>query len=489
MRSFTTVTLSNEISGKLYGPDRAFTGIFNTLGDSQVGDVVIRHWIDSNGIKMAHDRGVCSVITQELRGDAAALAAALDFPVIVVDKIEIASAFALKWAINKFASNSHRLVVTGTNGKSTTTHMIFHILKTSGKSVFTNTDSKSEFNTLIDPLVSKLISEFYLDSNHIKSSNSLNDDYLIIEVSEVQGWLDKIMQGHAFLMTQAINPEVVVITNVALDHIGLVDSIEDSFNEISGAVKALQRGYAVLNSDDPMVLRMAQFISPGVQKTCYGSNSNLYSSEKGIYYEGKLILERDKLPFKSSHFIENTLSAVAACIALKISLKNIKKGVYSYKPLERRFSILNHSPRIIDDFAHNPDGIQATIKSAAQSTSNQLWILCAIRGSRGTEINLHNAKALSHTIKELISHENSKLKIRIYLTSSRDVVDQLNTVTDQEKEIFLDTLNKNELNYKFFENLEDSLQDMVSNAHDEDTLLLIGAQGMDPASEILHKLI
>ncbi len=297
------------------------------------------------------------------------------------------------------------------------------------------------------------------------------------------------MQDHAFLMTQAINPELVVITNVALDHIGLIQSIEDSFKETSGAVKALKRGYAILNSDDPMVLRMAQFISPGVQKRYYGSNSNSYSRKNGIYYEGKLILERDKLPFKSSHFIENTLSAVAACIALKISLKNIKKGVYSYKPLERRFSILKHSPRIIDDFAHNPDGIQATIKSAAQSTPKQLWILCAIRGSRGTEINLHNAEALSHTIKELKRNENCKLKIRIYVTSSSDVVDQLNTVKDDEKAIFLDTLNKYELNYKFFENLEDSIQDMVTKAHDDDTLLLIGAQGMDPASEILQKLI
>ena len=89
----------------------------------------------------------------------------------------------------------------------------------------------------------------------------------------------------------------------------------------------------------------------------------------GIYFKKKLLIETDKLPFKSQHFIENTLSAISACISLELPLEDIVNGVTSYRALNRRFSIINESPRIIDDFAHNPDGIRATIKSAASLTN------------------------------------------------------------------------------------------------------------------------
>ena len=85
----------------------------------------------------------------------------------------------------------------------------------------TNTDSESEFNTLIDPMVSKLISD------EVTANGEL--DYLVIEVSEVQGWLGHLMKHHAALMSEAIRPEVAVITNIAMDHIGLVNSIEEVY--------------------------------------------------------------------------------------------------------------------------------------------------------------------------------------------------------------------------------------------------------------------
>ena len=65
---------------------------------------------------------------------------------------------------------------------------------------YTNTDAKSEFNTLIDPVVAKQIAEFeHLNGEKIEA--------MVVEVSEVQGWLDKLMKDHARLMTSAVDPQ------------------------------------------------------------------------------------------------------------------------------------------------------------------------------------------------------------------------------------------------------------------------------------------
>ncbi|WP_425438283.1 Mur ligase family protein [Methanobacterium alcaliphilum] len=474
------LTLSQQIKGKLIGNNKPINGFFNLLSDAKEGDVVIRHWVDETGIKIASEKNVSCFITQDPRGTAQKIAEELNLSLIIVDKIELANAFALKWTINEFARDSVRLVVTGTNGKSTTTHIIYNILKEGGFNVFTNTDSKSEFNTLIDPMVAKKLGDYCQDINGYNSQL----DYVVIEVSEVQGWFDKVMHDHALLMTRAIQPEVVVITNVAMDHIGLVNSIEEAFKEISGAIKALDKGCAILNQEDPQVMDMQQFLSQDSEIFTYGNNSKLQYKDHGIFYKDNLFLERSRLPFTSSHFIQNTLAAISACIYLEIPMDIIKRGVYNYKPLKRRFSILNTSPTIIDDFAHNPEGIKATIKSTAEITSGKLWIVCAIRGSRGDEINLINSKALVEAINEI-----HNLEINLIITNSAEAVDQNNTVKNHENRIFVNALENSKVNYSFYKRLDDSLRQVLLLADENDTILLIGAQGMDTAEKILNRFL
>ncbi|HEX3013622.1 MAG TPA: Mur ligase family protein, partial [Methanobacterium sp.] len=203
MKKLTTSIIAEKVEGTLTGPNKGMDGIFNILKDAQKGDAVIRHWIDETGVKIASQKGVSCIITQNPKGSAVKTAKELELPFIVTEKIELANAFAIKWALEKFAKDSLRVVVTGTNGKSTTTHMIYHILKEAGYSTYTNTDSESEFNTLIDPMVAKQIAEF-----------DAPIEAAVIEVSEVQGWLGDIMKDHAFIMTSAINPDAVVVTNV-----------------------------------------------------------------------------------------------------------------------------------------------------------------------------------------------------------------------------------------------------------------------------------
>ena len=143
--------------------------------------------------------------------------------------------------------------------------------------------------------------------------------------------------------------------------------------------------------------------------------------------------------------------------------------------------MLDTDPLIIDDFAHNPDGIIATIKSAAKMCKGVLYIVFAIRGSRGEAINRLNAEALVKGLEDI--------DYNLIVTSSAEAVDNLNTVKLVEKNIVLNTLTEHGLDYVFQENLYPALNYCIGSAEKIDTILLIGAQGMDPASKVLKKIV
>ena len=471
--------LADYVDGKIIGNNEffsidGFTGKFTFLNEAHTGDIVIRHWINAVGVEMAFNKNIACLITQTPKDGAIELAERLNFPLIITDKIELANAYALAHTIGKYSPGSTNIIITGTNGKSTTSHLIYHILNNAGYHVLTNTDSESEFNTLIDPMVSKLVYD------EVSKNGDL--DYLVIEVSEVQGWLNNLMKSHAALMSEAISPQVGVITNVAMDHIGLVNSIDDVFEEIKAVPKAIGDGITILNHDDELVRSLE------VQNPFYTSMSKI-DDENAVYFDGEDIVYRnnsilsiDELPFKGNHFIQNILSAIGACISLNIDMDDIVEGVKTYKALNRRFAKLNDAPLIYDDFAHNPDGIKATISETLKllPQNQKLHLVCAIRGSRGVEINQLNADALV---------ESMTGNINVYLSSSNDVVNESNFVKLKEREVFFNTLNKNNIEFTHFDNLNDCLLEVYKKADKKDIILLIGAQGMDPAKSLLDNII
>ncbi|MCQ2964646.1 MAG: UDP-N-acetylmuramyl peptide synthase, partial [archaeon] len=513
-KTFSISELAEAIDGKVYGLNdfycqSGFNGIFQTLNEAVSGDIVIRHWINEKGVEIAKDKDIACLITLNPTDDALEMAEKIKFPVIVVKKIQYATSFALKWTIENLVPNSKRVVVSGTNGKSTTSHMTHHILKNAGFNVFTNTDAESEFNTLIDPMVAKMISEQVIEAQDIDVReldyvadipNKSVFDYIVIEVSEVQGWGEELMKNHALIMSSAVNPEVGVVTNVAMDHIGLVKSIDEVFFETSGIVKAINKEAIVLNHDDNRVLNMLQFKNDNVDSfftsmdeesiSNYDApiNNKVYFSddENAIIVNGSPILNYDELPFSGEHFIRNILSSISACLALNLAIEDIISGVKSYKPLDRRFIRLSDEPIIIDDFAHNPDGVKATIRASSTLANdlgkNELYVVFGIRGSRGEELNGLISQAIAEVINEL-NNENDR-KIKLFLSSSIDYVNSLNTVKDFEKAIFTSTLEKNNVKYTHYDNLVDVLRDVYNLATKDDVILLIGAQGMDPAESV-----
>ena len=234
--------------------------------------------------------------------------------------------------------------------------------------------------------------------------------------------------------------------------------------------------------DDELVMKL------DVKNPFYTSMSEI-EEENSVYYNGEaiiynndVVLTNDELPFTSNHFIQNILSAIAATISLGLDINIIAESVKSYKPLDRRFTKLNDEPLILDDFAHNPDGIKATISETKKllGENQKLYVVCAIRGSRGVEINQLNVDAIVESMDN---------NIKLILSSSNDVVNNLNFVEDDERNVFFNTLNENNIEFTHYDNLKECLIETYNNADKKDIILLIGAQGMDPAESLLGDII
>lgn len=483
INKITASSLADKIDGVLYGPDIILSGNYTFLNKASENDIVIRHKINDKGIKIAKNKGVSCLITQNPQENAIDVAKKLDFSLIVTSHIEYATAYALKTSVNEYASNSFKMAVTGTNGKSTTTHILFTIFSDLGYNTYTNTDAESEGNTLIDPRVASEISDFYKSWKNI--------DVIALEVSEVQGWDDRLMENHAYQMISALGADVAIITNASMDHINLVNTFNHLLYEISGAANALndqnKESLLVLNYEDENIRKMGKIVedNPKVNVMYFGNydvNNTLsisYKEKVGIYSNNKLYVEEKDLPFTSAHFIQDIMAALAVCEYKHLNHDAVINSLRNYKPLARRFIKIKEHPVIIDDFAHNPSGIRLTIENGSKLGEN-LFVVNAIRGSRGDDINRKNAEALVESLK-------NKDNYTLILTCSVDVVNHLNTVLDSERNIFIKILEENNIDFILIDSLEESLLKVNNLASDNDVILLLGAQGMDPASKILTK--
>ncbi|MFI5130381.1 MAG: cyanophycin synthetase [Chitinophagales bacterium] len=265
------------------------------------------------------------------------------------------------------------IAVTGTNGKTTTTRLIAHIAKSSGKKVgYTTSDGVYIQNQMMmkGDCTGPVSSAFVLKDPTV--------DFAVLECA--RGGILKA--GLAFQ-----NCEVAVVTNVAADHIGLggIFSVKEM-----ARVKAVlpetvfPHGYAVLNADDDLVYAMKDGLdcnvalfsmdekNPRVKEhaadnglSCVYENGYV-TIMKGTWKIRVLPVKNIPLTFegKAIHNINNCLPAVLAAYLFRdITIEDIRTGLQTFIPSENLtpgrmnfFHFKNFT--VLADFAHNPHGLK-----------------------------------------------------------------------------------------------------------------------------------
>ena len=287
------------------------------------------------------------------------------------------------------------IAVSGTHGKTTTTSMISHILL--------------EGN--LDPTISvggilKAI------GGNIRVGHS---ETFITEACEYT---------NSFLH---FYPKIAVILNIEEDHLDFFKDLEDirhSFRQFAALLP--EDGTLVINGDITDYQEIYEGLPCGT--VTYGSSPEFdYSAERISYDENGHVsfdllrkgqcTDHVRLSVTGDHNVSNALAAIATADLLHIPMEVTKKGLLSFTGTDRRFEYKGefHGVTVVDDYAHHPTEIAATLKAAQHSPHNSVW--CVFQPHTYTR-----TKAFFHEFAEALSHADHLVLADIYAARETDTL-------------------------------------------------------------------
>lgn len=293
------------------------------------------------------------------------------------------------------------IAITGTNGKTTTTRLISHIVKNNGYRVgFTTSDGIYVQNSMMSKgdTTGPVSAEFILKDPTV--------EFAVLETA--RGGI--LRSGLGFGRC-----DVAVVTNIQEDHMGLSDihTLKDMANVKGVIVKAVKRdGYAVLNADNQYCVQIAKTADCNIAYFSLDENNPVIKEhcKKGgiaaIYENGYITIKKGEWKFrvekatnipltfggKVSFMIANAMAATLATYVYGFTIEDIKTNLETFIPSAAqtpgRMNIFNFKDyKVLIDFAHNPDGFRG-IKEflASVDSTHKIGIITGTGDRRDEDI-------------------------------------------------------------------------------------------------------
>ena len=293
----------------------------------------------------------------------------------VARKIPMLTRAELLGQLMKNYKNS--IAVSGTHGKTTTTSMISHIL----------------LEGELDPTIS-VGGILQAIGGNIRVGGS---ETFITEACEYT---------NSFLN---FFPKISIILNIEEDHLDFFKDIEDirhSFKQFAGLLP--KDGTLIINTDIDNYEEIFEGLNCNV--ITYGKSPHAIYRASNISYDDKGFASFDlmksgefidhiKLSVPGEHNVSNALASIALSKLLGIPMDTIKKGILSFTGTDRRFEYkgMLDDVTIIDDYAHHPTEIEATLKACTHYPHKDVWCIFQPHTYTRTKAFLHEfADALSH---------------------------------------------------------------------------------------------
>ncbi|MCX7773060.1 MAG: Mur ligase family protein, partial [Clostridia bacterium] len=277
-------------------------------------------------------------------------------------------------------------------------------------------------------------------------------------------------------------PPPAIVLNIDADHLDYfrdIDHIRSSFESFLGNVR--NPGIIVLNVDDPQTKMLSKTLTRPV--VTYGLNAEDadWSAENVTFTEGyasftvtykKTVWGKVRLSVPGLHNVSNALAAIAASHALGFSQISIVKGLERFKGTHRRLEDKGnaHGVRVMDDYAHHPTEIQATLTAARPLTSGHL--ICVFQPhtyTRTHELLDDFSRAFAQADTVVVTDIYAAREKDTGLISSRVLTDRINTNTG---------------NAVYISKFEDIVKYLSENASQGDLVLTMGAGNIYKAGEM-----
>jgi cyanophycin synthetase len=295
------------------------------------------------------------------------------------------------------------VMVTGTNGKTTTVRLLDHLVHSAGLTVaYTSTDGVYLDGRLVEE------GDYSGPSGAGKALSQPGVEALVLEVARGGILLKGIGVAHN---------DVAVVTNVSADHLGLhgIRTL-DQLAEVKATITRITRpgGWDVLNADDPRVLAMRRgargrpFLfsldpdHPAIRQVLTEGGRALAPFDGAMALMSPGPVMEDLLPLEdipmtlagiSSHHIQNAMAATAAALGIGISREDVIAGLRTFvldpetNPGRANLFELDGKVLVID-YAHNEAGMQGLVEicHGLRKPGADIWLALGSAGDRTEEI-------------------------------------------------------------------------------------------------------
>jgi UDP-N-acetylmuramate--alanine ligase len=249
------------------------------------------------------------------------------------------------WVLGEITKQFRTIAIAGTHGKTTTTTLVSHILKTAGINCFSFLGGISQnYNT-----------------NLLLGDAKDKNAYVVVEADEYD---------RSFL---TLHPYIAVITSVDPDHLDIYgdkDAMHQTYTQFANQVQ--NDGFLIVkkNVDNDLSLKAKRLIYSLNLDTEYSADS-IHIAEGEFCYNIISPIEsvsHAAIGLPGLHNVENSIAAVAVAQQLGIKGDVINKALRSFKGVKRRFDyrVKSKSVVYIDDYAHHPEELKAAITAVKQ---------------------------------------------------------------------------------------------------------------------------
>jgi UDP-N-acetylmuramoyl-L-alanyl-D-glutamate--2,6-diaminopimelate ligase len=312
----------------------------------------------------------------------------LTVPVIVVKDTQRAMA-VLADAFYGHPTQKLRLIgITGTNGKTTTSHLI--------EKIFHDANQKTG---LIGTMYTKIGEKIYNTKNTTPDSVTLQKAFHEMAASGVESAIMEV-SSHALELgrVHGCDFDIALFTNLTQDHLDFHKTMERYkhakslfFSQLGNAYIEGRPKFAVLNADDEATEDFTKWTAAHVLTYGIEQHANIRATDIKITSKGtEFTLETPELTRKvalklvGKFSVYNVLAAIGAAMCAGVDLDQILASIEAVEGVSGRFEPVNTGQdfSVIVDYAHTPDSLENVLKTVGEFAGKRIFAIVGCGGDR-----------------------------------------------------------------------------------------------------------